>query len=245
MNSRWNGVVRGKIAGLACGAAALALALSAPPPAAAAQTTLDLQWQTRHVTEARDNIGNGGFFGLKLTHQFDSGAFAGWWHIFGDQTHYHKNNAFAGYGRRWNDFYIEASYIRLNFWEREGPANGSNEFYLYTSWHGLDWLTPSLDYYYNTRFDGAHIQLNVQSPDLIKTAYLSVSPYIGIAVDDGYSTTNHDGLNHIEAGFRGVIPLSDKTRIKFFFSHADARADVKKQGLGDKNWAGVHLSFTL
>ncbi|MDD9868860.1 MAG: hypothetical protein OXU50_03035 [Gammaproteobacteria bacterium] len=237
-------MARGIMAGPARAAAVLALLLSAPAPAAA-QTTLDLQWQTRYISEARDYIGNGGFFGLKLAHRFDSGAFVGWWHLYGDQTHYIKHNIFAGYGQTRGDFYIEFSWHRLNFWEREGPANGSNDFYLYSSWHGLDWLTPVLHAYYNTRFNGTHIQLNVESPALFKTAYMSVTPYIGVAVDENYSTTDHDGLNHIEAGIKGVIPLSDKTRLKFFFTHTDARADVKKEGLGDKNWAGVHLSFTL
>ncbi len=229
------------------------VAVSLLPAAAAAvpvAATFETGWHSKYITQGRDNLDEGGVFTAELAVEPEAGAlagtFAGAWFAVGDQQHYQETNLYAGIGRQWGDFFVEAAYTWLHFHPTEEHGEkDDNEFFLAVAYEGWESITLSAEYLHATDADGAQLLMTLTGADAVRAGPVTLSPYAAAAFDYGYSTKEHDGLDYLEAGVAGGVALSDLVELNFYLSHSFARADIEREGEGDKTWAGISIGLNL
>jgi len=253
---------------LVSGMTALALVLSAAAPAAAdsgtalppgISATIETGWHSRYINiGARDNLGEGGMFTTELKVKSDTGVFAGAYAIFADSRRYQQTNLYAGISRQWGDFHFGVSYTWLHFYPTPGHSNkDDNELNLAVAWEGLEWATLSADYLTSTDAEkaeggggGSMLTLGLYSANAFRAGPVALSPFAAVALDYGFSTPEHDGMNNVKLGLKGAMPLSEDIELNFYVAQSFRGEDIRKhrrtrRGIGDETWGGISLVFGL
>lgn len=220
--------------------------------------TIEAGWHTKYITQARDNLEKGGVSTAELTIESETGLYAGAWAAFGDRKRYQETNLYAGIGHQWGDFHIDLSYVWLHFHPTEGHGEkDDNELLLAVTWEGLDWMTASAEWLMSTDAEqakgggsGSQLLMTLSGENAIEAGPVGLSPYVSVALDYGYSTPEHDGMDYVEFGVHGGMPLSDSAELGFYISQSFRGEDIKKQRreeriLGDETWAGISIAFDL
>ncbi|MGA0311290.1 MAG: hypothetical protein ACO3MX_09660, partial [Candidatus Puniceispirillaceae bacterium] len=71
---------------------------------------------------------------------------------------------------------------------------------------------------------------------------LVVEPYALQALDFGYASDRHDGLNNFQAGLALHYPLGQDAALFCSLNHSWAQKDVRNDGMGDVSWVGLGFS---
>ncbi|BCV38584.1 hypothetical protein TUM17377_39120 [Shewanella chilikensis] len=213
----------------------------------ATETQLMLGWDSRYISEGRDNLSAGGIAWSGIHHSRDGlGAFV----LFGraDSVNYAELNAGVEYC--FNPLESVEAGVGMQRLEFYGDERGhDNEVYAYLAYQGLSWLTPSINYTYATEASGYFVELSLHSHWQVNEQ-LTLTPYVTQGFDFGYASQTHDGPNHLQFGVEACYSLTPSLVASLHLSHSIAQDDIKQQAQeegwhGDlaQSYAGLHLEW--
>lgn len=198
---------------------------------------LDVGFDSKYVSEGRNNLDNGGIVWTTASVQKDGlNVYATMGR--GTDQHYIEWNFGLEYGFDLSED-IEASlgYQRLEFY---GDERGhDNELFSTLAYTGVDWLTPSVSYTYATEAKGYFVEVSLHSHWDISDGF-SISPYVTQAFDFQYATEEHDGANHIQFGVESEFLLTRSIAISAHVSHSIALNDIERE---NPNSSGLNETF--
>lgn len=207
---------------------------------------LDIGFDSKYVSEGRNNLDNGGIVWTTASMQKDGlNVYATMGR--GTDQHYIEWNFGLEYGFDLSkDIEASLGYQRLEFY---GDERGhDNELFSTLAYTGVDWLTPSVSYTYATEAKGYFVEVSLHSHWDINDDF-SISPYITQAFDFQYATEEHDGANHIQFGIEAEYVLTDILALSGHISHSIAQEDIEQEnaktsGL-DETFVGGHITWVF
>ncbi|AQS35403.1 hypothetical protein Sps_00183 [Shewanella psychrophila] len=211
------------------------------------QVVLDIGWDSKYVSEGRNNLDNGGVTWGTVAVQ--DGDFTGY--VTGgraDSQDYTEWNFGLEYAILLSDTVeVSLGYQRLEFYGTERCSD--NELFSTLTYHYQDWLVPSLAYTYSTEAGGYFVEASIHSPwELLHG--LTLTPYITQAFDFQYVTEDHDGINHFQFGIEAEWLINNQLALSGHLSHTLAQEDIKLEARADGNeasldqtYAGIHLTY--
>lgn len=218
----------------------LSLAFFSPASAIAGDYSLDANalYDSRYVSEGRDNLAQGGAYVLEASVARDDFTLVAAYLDATSDT-YSEINLGLEYGFELDDLEAYVAYTRLEFPETD---DSDNEFAFGIAHPGFDGFTPALDYVYSTEANGAFVELSVASEHEVSND-LTLAPYIVQAIDLGYASAAHDGLNNLTLGVEASYEVNRDFQVVAYLAHSIAQKDVENDGLGDVSWGGVSINL--
>ncbi|AZG36445.1 hypothetical protein [Shewanella psychromarinicola] len=209
------------------------------------ELSVDLGWESKYVSEGRDNLDSGGIYWSGIAAQ------------------YQDVNAYARVGRADNEHYTEwqfgleycitlsdnfdaaIGYQRLEFYGDEGASD--NELFSSITYSGIEWLTPSINYTYSTEAGGYFIELSLHSSWDLSKAW-NVTPYLTQGIDYQYVTETHNGRNNLQFGVESAYALTPTLNISGHVSQSIAQQDIEQEvGYSssklNETFAGVSINW--
>ena len=116
------------------------------------------KWESKYVTEGRDNLGDGGIITFEGAAEWE-GLTAGAWLAVGDSESYQELDLYIEYGFATGPIEAYVGYTRLEFLQDD---EGDNEVGFGFSVVGLPHVTPGLDYYHSTGADGGFLEISIR-----------------------------------------------------------------------------------
>ncbi|GLS84994.1 hypothetical protein [Paraferrimonas haliotis] len=226
-------------------------ALLLSPTANASQWQLDagLGWESKYVSEGRNNLDKGGI---------------GWAHIGankdglslfadvgrGDQTNYTEYNLGIAYGISVSDLDIEVGFTRIE--EYPERANSYNELSAIASYGRYHWLVPTVEYLYNAKEDGSFLTLGLESYWEL-SENLSITPYLFQSWDYGYATKDHNGDNNVQFGVNLDYAISEQWTVNANLNRSIAGDDIKIERIDEgetldninQTFGGISISYSF
>ncbi|GIU47331.1 hypothetical protein TUM4438_26220 [Shewanella sairae] len=214
-----------------------------------AQILVDLGWDSKYISEGRNNLDKGGIYWATAAIQKNNinvYATVG----RGDSQHYTEWNFGIEYGFDLTDNLSgSAGYQRLEFYGDERAHD--NEIFSNLEYTAVDWLVPSISYTYSTEAEGSFVEASLHSNWELAQGF-TVSPYLTQAFDFKYTTEDHDGANHFQFGVEAEYLLPNNLVLSGHISHTIAQEDIKLEahnngvtGNLDETFAGLHLSWSF
>jgi hypothetical protein len=195
-------------------------------------------WESKYVSEGRDNLEEGGIFFLEADLEWEHFA-TGAWVALGDQPSYEEVNLFAEYFFQVGEFEAYLGYTRLEFTDIN--AN-DNELGAGIGYFGIPHLVVGADYTYSTEASGAFVEIFIGTEINLMKGRLVLEPYIIQGLDFGFASEAHDGFNHFQIGLEGHFMLVKNLAILVSVNHSFAQKDVKIDDLGEETWLAVGIS---
>lgn len=211
--------------------------------------SLDLGWDSKYVSQGRNNLANGGIYWLNASVQ-------------------HANlSTYALVGRGDNQAYTEwnigleyaldlSEHLDANFGYQRIESYGDsrcqdNELFAELAYTAAPWLVPSISYVYSTEAAGYFVGLSLHSYWQLTEQFI-FSPYVTQGIDFKYNTQEHNGRNHLQFGLEASYNLAENISISGHISRSIAQADIKQEAAanGDLNsqnqtYAGIHLHMNF
>ncbi|QYK01268.1 hypothetical protein [Shewanella psychrotolerans] len=214
---------------------------------AATEFILDLGWDSRYISEGRNNLDKGGIYWATAVYQYDNISL---YAVSGraDSEHYIEWNLGLEYGITLSENLVGAvGYQRIETYGDERCSD--NELFALLEYTALDWLTPSLGYTYSTEAGGYFVEVSLHSNWTLSDS-ITVTPYITQAFDFKYATEAHDGPNHFQFGLEAQYQLNTQVMLSGLVSHTIAQEDIKQENSGSESnlnqtYAGVHISWSF
>lgn len=202
-----------------------------------------VDWQSRYISEGRNNLPSGGIVWSGIDYQHGSLL------LFERQgvatsEDFIEFNGGIGYQQPLNDWLFSGSYTRLEFF---GDARShDNELALQIDYQGLDWLTPSLVYTYATEATGGFLEFSLTGHWPVNNN-ISLLPYVMQAWDFGYASDDFDGPNNLQFGLMSDVWLSPMFMLSWHISRTIAMRDIQHE-LGDacheqQTFGGISLAY--
>ncbi len=206
---------------------------------------LDLGWDSKYISEGRDNFDNGGIYWATAAYQYNDLTFYASLGR-GDSNAYIEWNIGVEYGFSLSDN-LEAAvgYQRLQgYGDNDCDDNELFASLTYTQW---EWFTPSLAYTYSTEAAGYFVEASIHSSWPI-TPKLTLTPYITQAFDFQYATEEHDGANHLQLGIEAAYELLPQFTLSGHISQTFAQEDIEQEAGNssrdlDETFFGAHLTW--
>ena len=195
-------------------------------------------WESKYVSEGRDNLEQGGLFSTEIGAQWDAFAIGAWF-AFGDSDAYEELNFFVEYGFTLGALEAYFGYTRLEF---TADHESDNEWGGGISYGQLPFITVGIDYTYSTGAGGGFAEVFITSELVLLEGRLVFEPYILEGIDFGYASEAHDGFNNFQAGLGAHYILSDRFALYGSINHTWAHQDVRNDGLGNEAWIALGFS---
>ena len=218
----------------------LALVASLSRPASADQPAFSVTglWESKYISEGRDNLEDGGLFSVEGSAELQ-GATLGVWFATGDRESYEELNVSIEYGFAAGPVDAYIGYTRLEFLEDD---ESDNEIGAGIAVDGIPWVIPGLDYTYSTEAEGGFLEISLRSEIALLEDRLTLEPYLLEGFDFGYASEEHDGANHLQVGVDIALTLTDQVNLLGSVAHSWAHKDVENEDLGDEFWGAVGVS---
>jgi hypothetical protein len=202
---------------------------------------LTAAYDSKYVSEGRDNLGDGGLIGYEGVASFENGLAVGAWFAYStdDQVDYEERNYFAEYGFAAGPVEAYVGYTHLSF----NDGSHDNEFGAGIASTELP-VTLALDYVYSVEAEGSFVELSL-SKDFETDMGLVITPYVLQAFDYGYATEMNDGDNNTQIGLGVSKEVAMNVTVGAHINHSFAGDDVDKDGLGDETWGGASITFAF
>ncbi|MCL1043388.1 MULTISPECIES: hypothetical protein [Shewanella] len=208
---------------------------------------LDLGWDSKYISEGRNNLDKGGIYWATAAVQLDDLT------LFttvgrGDSQYYIEWNMGLEYGFELRDNLSAAiGYQRIETYSDE--RSGDNEFFATIEYTALEWLTPSVSYTYSTEAAGYFVEVSLHSEWPISEK-LTLTPYVTQAFDFQYVTEEHNGPNHFQFGLEAQYQLANRLVLSGHLSRTLAQEDIKQENPDataslNNTYAGLHLTFSF
>ncbi len=118
------------------------------------------------------------------------------------------------------------------------------EAYGKVAFTGVDFLTPSIAYYYDFElFEGGYIEFRLDSSIPLIADKLSLDPYALISYDFEYNSDDND-LNHVQAGLALVYSVTDSLTVKAYAAVSEP-LDAIDDSQDTEFWGGGSVSFSF
>jgi hypothetical protein len=166
---------------------------------------LALGWDSRYVSEGRDNLDGAGLLNTTLELGYLGFTVGAWYANSPDQS-YEEFDAWVQYTHEIGDFELSLAYTHLRFPSDEAH---DNELGLGIEYGALPWnLSVFALGYYSFEAGGAFFEFGVSGEYEVKS-WLSVSPFLLFGANSGYISDGHNGANNLALGLEAEIPLND------------------------------------
>lgn len=173
-------------------------------------------WDSRYVSEGRDNLDGDSLFGATTEISYLGLPFGeimvGTWYAWTpDSPAYSEFNAFAEYSFEIGEFGAYFGYNHLRFYPEEQfhpDDNYDNEIGAGVS-YGLPLnIGIGADWYYSFDANGSFFELILEGEyEVCKRLTLVPSALLGF--NAGYIAAGHDGANNVAVGLEAVVPVND------------------------------------
>lgn len=203
---------------------------------------LDVGYDSRYISEGRNNLVAGGITWVQLNHDLKNGlSLLG---LYGAGKDYDELNLGIVYTQTYSDVEYYFSYTRLEFFEDNLHDNelGLGAGYSFST---AIPLRLAVDAVYSIEAHGMFVEFSLGS-DLTVNEALVISPYIKAGLDVGYASDGKKGHNHSALGAVVAILQSDSLSYNLSLEHSIAQQHVKKE-TNQKNhsWFGFHLVYNF
>jgi hypothetical protein len=200
-------------------------------------------WDSKYVSEGRDNLEEGGLSSLALDWSQSLGqvgelALAGWY-AEGTSTDYSELNLGVAYSWSLENIGISLGYTWLDFAE-DDESDSELSMELGTTIH--DEVDLGAVFTYSTEADGTFIELMVSTS--IENEKLSWSPFLLLGINAGYVADEHDGLNNLQMGVEVSVPLSEKLELGGYLAYTIGLDEEAGESLDDIFWVGLSLGWS-
>lgn len=209
--------------------------------------SLDLGWESKYVSEGRDNLGDGGITWAAAAMDF---ANFNLYAVIGNanSVDYQEVNIGIEYANViGNNLEYAIGYQRLEF-DVDGVRESDNELFASLAYSKVDWLVPSIGYTYSTEAEGSFVELSVHSNWALTDSF-TVTPYLTQAFDYEYASDDYNGVNHFQLGIEAEFAINDSLALSGHVSQTIAQEGVKEDGLPDseldQTYAGINLSWAF
>jgi hypothetical protein len=210
------------------------------------EANLSAGYESRYVSEGRDNLGGDSLLGTTLEVGYQ-GFTAGFWYANSPEADYEETNSWLQYNHALGDFEISVAYTHLRFLSDD---DYDNELGLGVEYGALPWnLSVSALGYYSFDAEGSFFELGLNGEYEIKP-WLTLSPYLLFGLNSGYITDGHDGANNLELGLAGEIPLGKNWSLVGHVSYnfeinSDPAKYAGDESLNNFFHGGVALMFSF
>ncbi|ABI40906.1 conserved hypothetical protein [Shewanella sp. MR-4] len=210
---------------------------------------LDLGWDSKYVSQGRNNLEHGGIYWMNASVEYGNlttYALVG----RGDSQAYTEWNIGLEYALHLSeDIEAHVGYQRI-----EGYSNSrcqDNELFAELAYNAVTWLVPSASYVYSTEAAGYFIELSLHSYWQLSERFI-LAPYITQGLDFKYRTEDHNGRNHLQFGLEANYDLADNMSLGGHISHSIAQADIEQEATAngdfssqDQTYAGIHFNISF
>lgn len=205
-----------------------------------------LLWESRYVTEGRDNLSGSSLASLSSEFIIGEANFVPWY-AYSPGADYSELNLNFVYGvRPTEDFavYFGYNHIRARF---EGERGIDNEVSLDLVHKLLKHIGASASIYHSFEADGAFMEMAIKYSDAVnKKIHYSVRGALG--VNAGYVADGHNGLNHYQilANF-SYVPVRQIELYAYTGYNLAINRDVAQYAgdeyLRDFFWGGIGFAY--
>lgn len=210
-----------------------------------ASTELDIGYDSKYVSEGRNNLPTGGIVWISVNQEVNDALSLSI--AYGDakssKVDYEELNVTIEYNQQVGDLLYAFSYTRLEFL---ADNEGDNELGLSGSWSGYEQFTPTFELVYSTEAKGAFLELGIESEYALNNFFV-LSPYARVAFDFGYARDKFEGHNHSSLGAILTYQINDTFSINTIAEY-NLGGSLMKKILGeesDQAWAGLHLTASF
>lgn len=199
---------------------------------------LDVGYDSKYVSEGRNNIAHGGITWLQLSHELQpSLSVIG---LYGVGDNYDELNVSLVYSQNFAEIDYYFSLTRLEFFQDNAY---DNELAFGAAYSFEKPFTLALDSTYSTVSDGAFVEFSLTS-DWVLSSRLTLSPYIKSGLDFGYASDNKKGYNHSAMGaiiaYRHSEELGLYLVAESVLTTSQVHTETSKNNL---DWLGLHLVY--
>ncbi|WP_052074817.1 hypothetical protein [Shewanella mangrovi] len=202
-----------------------------------------LDWQSRYISEGRNNLPSGGIVWSGIDYQKDALLLFERQGIATSED-FIEFNAGIGYQHQLDDWILTGSITRLEFFGEERCHD--NELALAIDYDAVEWLTPSLVYTHSTEAHGAFVELTFVGNWTLNDT-VAIHPYLTQSWDLGFATEQHDGSNNLQFGLMTDVLLSPTVLMSFHISRSIAMTDIQYEQGDDcrqqQTFAGIAFAY--
>ena len=205
---------------------------------------LDLGYDSKYISEGRDNLPEGGIIWTSLNQELNSDfSFVLAYGVATESmVNYDELNVTIQYAGQTPELSYVVSYTRLEFF---ADQQSDNELGLAVEWSNLSYVTPSVNLVYSTEAGGAFLALGI-GQDYAISDVVNIRPYVSVAFDFGYASKQFNGHNHSSMGAVLAVQMMKNLVFSFITEHNIGARIVKKEIENNHNqtWAGAHLTYS-
>lgn len=209
-------------------------------PSYALSGELDVGYDSRYISEGRNNLVEGGISWFQLSHELSpSVALVG---LYGVGKDFDELNISLVYSKTVADVDYYVSYTRLEFFQDNLNDNelGLGAAYALSTHVPI---TMAVDAVYSTEATGTFVELSLAS-EVALNRDLTLSPYIKIGLDFGYASAGKKGHNHSALGAVFRYGYSDWLSLNFLLEHSIAGSHVERETKqNNQSWFGLHFVY--
>ncbi len=211
-----------------------------------ADTAVELStaWDSRYVSEGRNQIDNGGLGHTEVALSHEAWRF-GTWFAHGNADSYGEVNAYIAYTHAFGAAELELSATRLAFLDAATISDHDNELAAVVRLAPRFGITPSIGGVWSTAADGGYVALGLEGQLPQPHPALTITPSLVLGLDHGYASPDHNGPSDLHAGITAAWQLGNRLQIGARLDHSFALRDVRRDRGGDETWGGVWLTWRL
>ena len=202
-------------------------------------------WESRYVSEGRDNLDGDSLAGVEATVGY-KGFTVGAWGAESPDQDYREYNYWLEYSYEWQAFTFTAAYTYLDF---DTDDADDKEFSFYIGYALPYDLQLEIGGYYSDESSGTFYE-GTLSTEVELTEAWALTPFINLGSNDGYIGEGHNGLNHLALGVELNYALSEYFSIGGYLAHtiaidSDASDHADDDLLEDFTYCGVNVIFSF
>jgi hypothetical protein len=205
----------------------------------------NVQYDSRYVTEGRNNLQRGGIVWLSLDNEIIEHVSVNlvYGYATSSNVNYDELNLIFEYANTVGkvDWYV--NYTSLHFFKDELTDNEIGFGISYPLFESFERFTDIL---YSVEAAGFFAETGIRFNHTMNTQWL-FSAYLLAGFDFGYISPTHDGHNHSAIGAEINFALNDQMTLSAIFETTRGGSDIsREQGIkSNHNWVGVGLSTTF
>lgn len=165
---------------------------------------IDLAWNSRYVSEGRDNLDGEGLANSTLEIAY-KGFNLGSWYASSPNNGYTEFNAYSEYTVKYGPWECYAGYTHLEYPADDADDDEIGGGLAYTALPGH--LSAGLDGYYSFEAGGSFYEAIVAGE--YSLGDLTLSPGGVVGANAGYIADGHDGLNNFALCLTAAMPIKD------------------------------------
>lgn len=214
----------------------LLLTLPAHVMAVGIQGDLQTQWQSRYVTEGRDNLPGSSLFSVNAGLSAEDLS-AGVWQAWEEGGPYRENNLYPEYAPLLGDWrpYANVTYLQFHPDDPDDVEVGAG-----VSRPLNRIVSVALDGTWSRRAEGSFYGLSLIAEKALAEPLIA-SLRVTQTLDHGYASKAYNGLNNTEAAVALDWSARDHLDVYAGWQYSWAGEDVRRDGGDDEQWGEIGL----